>query len=668
LSFQGLVTLLDSAAKRKKQLLTKVGDTVHLYCRVDYTKRPRSPLDPNAASTSASTPVSDRLRARGTQQTSFDYKNSCVLCANIITRREKENGEISWVGTLLFQDMLHEAIGNVRTEPENCEWNDEVKGRLNFAIDLPAEDALYHRKCHTYFLKGLAKPEEFRNENERPSKQKRGPVQDIVRFNAFRDVASCFVDDYEGVANISHLQDEMAKLLPSGYAPYSHPFMKKQLKEYFGENNLRFVDKTGIVVLNSVCNDIIQKFHSAKRSLDQDQEKLRIVVAAGNLIHDELRCHQKSLSSEPKYPSFADLNPDKMVDELPTFLRVLLSRLLRHKTHRKLRIASIGQAIAQCSRPNTLQMTIPMALGIQLHHSHACRELNDTAFRIGFAVSYTTVQNFERASAVATKDESPKPDPPGTVRQHIADNVDWDPASLDGRGGIHIQGMMSSVTPGVFNSSRRVDKATPSSEQLKQLVAANVKYISSSDINVSTYLKGLKFKKLNHPKTLHHDTCTQLDLLYFCAPLLDHPSYMWSETMALVFTDKDYTGGQSSFEFLPMINMKSTDMNCIYSTMLFVHNDAAKHGGKAVLTMDQPLFHKAIMIATAEGSPFKSIILRLGGFHTLMCFLAAIGDTMENTGLKEAMSVAYAEGSVGHILSGKFTYTAKVSKHSSYTV
>ena len=155
---------MDSAAKRKKQLLTKVGDTVHLHCRVDYTKRPRSPsLYPNAATTSASTSVSERLRARGAQQTSFDYKNSCVLCANIITRREKENGEISWVGTLLFQDMLHEAIGNVRTEPENCEWNDEVKGRLNFAIDLPAEDALYHRKCHTYFLKGLAKPEEFRN-------------------------------------------------------------------------------------------------------------------------------------------------------------------------------------------------------------------------------------------------------------------------------------------------------------------------------------------------------------------------------------------------------------------------------------------------------------------------------------------------------------------------
>ena len=56
--------------------------------------------------------------------------------------------------------------------------------------------------------------------------------------------------------------------------PYSHPFMKKQLIGYFGESNLRFVDKTGIVLLNSLCDDIIKKVRAAKRSIDQEQEKL----------------------------------------------------------------------------------------------------------------------------------------------------------------------------------------------------------------------------------------------------------------------------------------------------------------------------------------------------------------------------------------------------------
>ena len=53
--------------------------------------------------------------------------------------------------------------------------------------------------------------------------------------------------------------------------------MKKQLIRYFGERNLRFVYKTGIVLLNSLCDDIIKKVHAAKRSIDQEQEKLRII-------------------------------------------------------------------------------------------------------------------------------------------------------------------------------------------------------------------------------------------------------------------------------------------------------------------------------------------------------------------------------------------------------
>lgn len=116
--------------------------------------------------------------------------------------------------------------------------------------------------------------------------------------------------------------------------------------------------------------------------------------------------------------------------------------------------------------------------------------------------------------------------------------------------------------------------------------------------------------------------------------------------MALEFSNKKYPAGKSSFEFLSMINMKSTDMNCIYATLLFIENHARKHGATAIVTFDQPLFHKALQLVTAEGSPFKLIILRLDGFHTILCYLATIGDTIENTGIKETMSVAYAEGAV----------------------
>ena len=68
------------------------------------------------------------------------------------------------------------------------------------------------------------------------------------------------------------------------------------------------------------------------------------------------------------------------------------------------------------------------------------------------------------------------------------------------------------------------------------------------------------------------------------------------------------------------------------------------------MTFDQPLYHKALNILTADGCEFKDIVLRLGGFHTMMCFLSAIGDCMKNSGIFEVMSLVYADGSVSQIM------------------
>ena len=199
------------------------------------------------------------------------------------------------------------------------------------------------------------------------------------------------------------------------------------------------------MVLSSLEDCIVEQFHKSKRVADHEQEKLRLVIAAGNLIHEEIRCHENGLASATEYPSLRELDPERMSAELPTGLRVLLSRILRNKTHRQLRIASIGQSIAQVSRPKTLQMKIPLALAIQLHHSHASRQLNETMWRLGFAESYATVQHFERDAAVLSNSNDAIPvreDPPQCLRQYIADNVDWNSATIDGKGSIHVQGMM----------------------------------------------------------------------------------------------------------------------------------------------------------------------------------------------------------------------------------
>ena len=47
----------------------------------------------------------------------------------------------------------------------------------------------------------------------------------------------------------------------------------------------------------------------------------------------------------------------------------------------------------------------------------------------------------------------------------------------------------------------------------------------------------------------------------------------------------------------------------------------------------------------------KKVVLKLGGFHTEMSFLGAIGHLMAESGLKQVLETIYA--SVEHILSGK---------------
>ena len=113
--------------------------------------------------------------------------------------------------------------------------------------------------------------------------------------------------------------------------------------------------------------------------------------------------------------------------------------------------------------------------------------------------------------------------------------------------------------------------------------------------------------------------------------------------------------GQSAITFLPMIDIQPTNMTCIYSTLHFVSNLAAKYKVKPVLTFDQPLWWKAQLIIDSEptNSDLRSLILQLGGFHTQMSYLGAIGHLMTGSGLRDLLEVIYAPDAVSHMLSGK---------------
>ena len=68
------------------------------------------------------------------------------------------------------------------------------------------------------------------------------------------------------------------------------------------------------------------------------------------------------------------------------------------------------------------------------------------------------------------------------------------------------------------------------------------------------------------------------------------------------------------------------------------------------VTFDQPLWWKACGINKEAG---LDIVIRLGGFHTVMSYLGAVGKVMKGSGIEELFNQVYAENTVQHIISGK---------------
>ena len=123
--------------------------------------------------------------------------------------------------------------------------------------------------------------------------------------------------------------------------------------------------------------------------------------------------------------------------------------------------------------------------------------------------------------------------------------------------------------------------------------------------------------------------------------------------------DGEYPG-KSTVHIMPMIDEKSSDYSCIYTTMIFIAEQANRYNKTPLLTFDQPFYWKAVEIQMQEQNGIISgIVLILGSFHTLMSFLGSIGTLMNGTGLHSLLEQVHSENAVPHILSGKAVARAR---------
>jgi len=133
---------------------------------------------------------------------------------------------------------------------------------------------------------------------------------------------------------------------------------------------------------------------------------------------------------------------------------------------------------------------------------------------------------------------------------------------------------------------------------------------------------------------------------------------MWSGYMQNV-CEGDHAA-VNTVHMLPIIDLSPSDMSCIYSTLLFV-SEQAKFLGLTTpcITFDQPLYIKAVDIVAADK---LNIVVRLGGFHTLMNFMGAVGSIMRGSGLEEVFELLYGTKTLEHVMTGK-AYVRAIHGH-----
>jgi hypothetical protein len=103
-------------------------------------------------------------------------------------------------------------------------------------------------------------------------------------------------------------------------------------------------------------------------------------------------------------------------------------------------------------------------------------------------------------------------------------------------------------------------------------------------------------------------------------------------------------------EFLPFIDLNPADMSATYTTLEFVIAESKKHSPYPIVTFDQPLWWKAMLIKHAKG---MKVTVLLGNFHTQLSFLGSIGAVMKNSGISGVLGTVYEEPTVKKILQGK---------------
>ena len=542
------------------------------------------------------------------------------------------------------------------------DWALEIQGRMHSCNDLIAAEAVYHKVCHSRFMNNLSCS---------VGDSSRGRPRMVSAMKAFEQMCYQLETTCEqNIYSVEELHNMMSDFCADEDKSelYSVKHIKRLLQDRYGDS-IVFAEVNGrrnVVCFTDVCHVILSdKWYQEKETDDSIMEK--IVKDAANLIASEIRQMPCTTS---QYPAVDEMSVQS--DVVPPLLRLFIDSLVRSEVKQ----SSLAQALIQAARPQTCIMPLLFGTGVELDHEFRSEFLLKHLSRLGFSVSYDEVKRFKMSVMQAScgenvsddsaqMSESSQSDFNNHFTQFCADNLDHNIQTLDGNNTFHCMGMIAAdvVDHGTqsLHAGGRIQRLT------RRVSVANVSQSVRVPI-VNCLIKsgsGLSTIELKTTRSLQSPVVfppvVNLNMLWHVYGIKQQPDLPrpnWAGFMQTVCIGEHPPVSQ--LYMLPIIDLKPTDETCIFSTLLFLIDQARKFRQSVpCVTFDQPLYIKALDISSAAK---LDIVCHLGSFHTLVNFIGAIGYIMNGSGLEDMMGLLYGPSTVEYVQSGK-AYARAIRGH-----
>lgn len=157
-----------------------------------------------------------------------------------------------------------------------------------------------------------------------------------------------------------------------------------------------------------------------------------------------------------------------------------------------------------------------------------------------------------------------------------------------------------------------------------------------------------------------NDRCLSQDLVVKALENQSIPS--WSGFHSILFPDIPRA---DNIGYCPLIEGSSTDFSTIYTVLKHAQAISAIVGQTdTIITFDLAIYIKAKQLQWRFSTEFSKVVVRVGGFHIALNYLALMGEKYASSGLDDLLveSGVYGAGAVSALMKGK-AYNRGVCAH-----